>query len=335
MKKFLTHWLRRAYRLLIKNKLIRYTWLLALLLFSTYQCSEYGLFKRPNTFEKAFLPTLNAAENVTAFSIQKNSHELQFTHTERGWFVVENAISIPVADSSVQPFLQLFASLKVVRYQNSDSACENQATVNLTLINGKTIAFWIKNYHTPDGLTAIQRCDEQQILLTKQNLQPLLSLSINRFRNAIICTIKTKELTQLKIQKSDSSFYYQREKNRWQYQDIEHWLVYDDSLNQCLKIVEDWRSTQFYDRDRDFLQKKYEQHRLTFYTAHDSTQLTHFYQNNHHILASSANPTAFFELDSIQLAHLTPLFSARAFLYAKPKPKKKPIVVPKEIPLTE
>ena len=85
--------LRAFYRIFIKNRFIRWTWMLALVLFGVRYATERGLAWKKTPLSKTVVSI--TAESVSAFTIRRGEDdEITFTIGDSAWLVVKNNITL-------------------------------------------------------------------------------------------------------------------------------------------------------------------------------------------------------------------------------------------------
>ena len=103
--------LRLAYRLLIRNRIIRWTWLLALVLYGVKIGTDRGFAWRKTPSAKTIF-TVSPA-NIESFTIQNaTSEDLTFSRQDTVWLVVKNNVTIRLPEDSVRPYLDLFSRME-------------------------------------------------------------------------------------------------------------------------------------------------------------------------------------------------------------------------------
>ena len=103
--------LRLAYRLLIRNHFIRWTWLLALALYGVKIATDRGLAWRKTPASKIVF-TLSPT-SIESFRIQNSDgEELTFSRNDSVWIGVKNNISVQLQEDSVRLYLDLFSKME-------------------------------------------------------------------------------------------------------------------------------------------------------------------------------------------------------------------------------
>ena len=105
--------LRAFYRIFIKNRFIRWTWMLALVLFGVRYATERGLAWKKTPLSKTVV-SLPAA-TISAFTIRHgDDDEMTFTLGDTVWLVVKNNVTLRLPIDSIQPFLFIFEKMDAV-----------------------------------------------------------------------------------------------------------------------------------------------------------------------------------------------------------------------------
>ena len=144
--------LRGFYRIFIKNRFIRWTWMLALLLFGVRYATERGLAWKKTPLSKTVVSIPSAS--VSSFTIRRGEDdEMTFTLADTGWLVVKNNVTLRLPIDSVQPYLSIFEKMDAVNINVLNDVEFEQlngkqhSEITVTQSNNKNHSFTLKKTH--------------------------------------------------------------------------------------------------------------------------------------------------------------------------------------------
>ncbi len=99
--------LRATYRFFIKNRFIRWTWMLALAIWGVKVATDRGLAWKKAPLSKTVLSI--PSQTVSSFTIRQNEDEdITFTLADTVWLAVKNNVTLRLPADSVSVFLSVF-----------------------------------------------------------------------------------------------------------------------------------------------------------------------------------------------------------------------------------
>ena len=298
--------LRLAYRLLIRNNFIRWTWLLALALYGVKIATDRGLAWRKTPASKTVF-TLSPA-SVESFMVQNSDgEELTFSRNDSVWIGVKNNVSIQLQEDSVRLYLDLFSKMErlaIKTLDNTEGVSEAiQGRVFLFLKNNVKDSFSI--YYTAldsasnEKLTFIKHGNERLLQGVRGDWQSVLNKNFDDFRNHTLLNFSVKEANELSFQSPMDTLNLFRKDSTWR---TAFRRPFDPVLfKNHLENLAILRGPIFYDADRDLLVDRKIANRLIIKTPTDTAVITAFRMDKDFVVHSSCNPDNYFKMDSIAM----------------------------------
>lgn len=298
--------LRAAYRIFIKNRFIRWVWMLALAIWGVRVATERGLAWKKAPLSKTIISI--PPKTVSAFTIRQNEDEdITFTLADTNWLVVKNNITLRLPADSIQPFLSVFEKMDAIAL-NMLTAEESEKVQNkkhfdiaITKKNNATENFSVyfngKDSISQETFTYIKRPNENALQGIKGDLLAVFSKDFNDFRNKTLLNFKKDSTIYLTIKSPIDSYSFVRHDNLWASRNSQFQL----SQNEFQKYVSNLqilRGDKFYDNDRDILTPVKIDKQLVVYLPTDTVVLTSFKLEKGYILHSTQNKEAYFRVDS-------------------------------------
>ena len=307
--------IRAIYRIFIKNRFIRWVWILGLSLWGVKWLTDNAIIKKKSFFSKTILKI--PAEDIHTFTIQKaNDEEMIFTRNESNWLIVKNDVTISVPEDSVAAFLNIFNKMESSAIKKlSENVADDEAVrkaeskyLYKIFINHKnnatdsiSVFYTAKDSASNDTLTFVQLNNERILHGLKENLMGLLGKDFNDFRRKNLLDFSRKNVSKLVMRNPlDTATFYAKDTSNWAFFN-DRYSVVSDSLNTYLKSIEILRGSKFYDNSRDFKENKNIDNQLVIYTKDDSMTLTAYRRERLFILHSSANNENYFKVDSTNI----------------------------------
>jgi hypothetical protein len=304
--------IRAIYRILIKNRLIRWVWILGLSLWGVKWLTDNAIIKKKSFFSKTILAI--PKEDIHTFTIQKaNDEEIIFTRNDANWLIVKNDVTISVSEDSVAAFLTVFnkmesSAIKKLSENTADDEAVKKAESRYLykiFINHKNSAtdsisvfYTVQDSLSDDTLTFVQINNERILHGVKNDLMGLLRKDFNDFRSKKLLNFSRANATKLVfLNPLDTAIFYAKDTVNWTFFNNKN-SVLSDSLNAYLKSIGILRGGRFYDASRDFKENKNIDNQLVIYTKDDSTKLTAYRRERLFILHSSSNNDNYFQIDS-------------------------------------
>lgn len=298
--------LRLAYRLLIRNRFIRWTWLLALALYGVKIATDKGLAWRKTPSSKTvFALSPSAIDN---FTLQNSEgEELTFSRNDTVWIVVKNNISVALPEDSIRPYLDLFCTMERLAIKTLDNTEGSEFALRGRLFifqkNGVKDSFSI--YYTAldslsnEKLTFIKHGEERLLQGIRGDWQGILHKDFDDFRNRQLFNFSLKEANELSFQSPTDTLNLFRKDSTWRtaYRRPFNPILFKNHLEN-LNIL---RSPVFYDADRDLLVDRKITNRFVIKTPTDTAVITAFRMDKNFVIHSSCNPDNYFKMDSINM----------------------------------
>ena len=139
--------LRGFYRIFIKNKIIRWAWMLGLAVWGVKWASENFLKTKNAFFSKTILSI--SPDDVAAFTIRKGDEETTFARADSVWLVVKNDVTIKIPTDSVAVYLNLFSKMTSYSIKKLSDKPEDEGVDDKALFK----IFISKNNNTTDSLS--------------------------------------------------------------------------------------------------------------------------------------------------------------------------------------
>lgn len=307
--------LRGFYRFFIKNKIIRWAWMLGLAVWGVKWASENFLKTKNAFFSKTILSI--SPDDVAAFTIRKGDEETTFARADSVWLVVKNDVTIRIPDDSVAVYLNLFSkmtsySIKKLSDKPEDEGVDDKAlfkifiSKNNNTTDSLSIFYTVKDSVSGNILTYIKLPKERLLHGIEGNWVTLFDKDFNDFRNAQILTFSRADVSKVTLRsRLDTTTFYAKDTANWTYSN-DRYLVLNDSFNTYLKSInhlslQSMKQTggKFYDAARDFRDIKKIENQLVIYLKEDSITLTAYRRERSFILHSTQNPESYFQVDSV------------------------------------
>ncbi len=310
--------LRGFYRFFIKNKIIRWAWMLGLAVWGVKWASENFLKTKNAFFSKTILSI--SPDDVAAFTIRKGDEETTFARADSVWLVVKNDVTIRIPNDSVAIYLNLFSQLTSYSIKKlSDNPDENTEwglddkalykifiSKNNNTTDSLSIFYTAKDSISGNVLTYIKLPKERLLHGIEGNLMTIFDKDFNGFRNAQILSFSRADVSKVTLRnRLDTATFYAKDTANWTYSN-DKYLVLNDSFNTYLKSINHLSlrnlkpvNGQFYDASRDFKDIKKIENQLVIYFKEDSATLTAYRRERSFILHSTQNTESYFQVDSV------------------------------------
>ena len=307
--------LRGFYRIFIKNKIIRWAWMLGLAVWGVKWASENFLKTKNAFFSKSILSI--SPDDVAAFTIRKGDEETTFARADSVWLVVKNDVTIRIPTDSVAVYLNLFSkmtsySIKKLSDKPEDESIEDKAlfkifiSKNNNTTDSLSIFYTAKDSVSGNILTYIKLPKERLLQGIEGNLVTLFDKDFNDFRNVQVLSFTRADVSKVTLRsRLDTATFYAKDTANWTYSN-DRYMVLNDSFNTYLKSINhlSLRSMKsvggkYYDASRDFKDIKKIENQLVIYFKEDSATLTAYRRERHFILHSTQNPESYFQMDSV------------------------------------
>ncbi len=298
--------LRTFYRLFIKNRFIRWTWMLAIVLFGVRYATERGLAWKKTPLSKTIVSIPPAS--VSAFTIrQGEDEETTFSLADTGWLVVKNNVTLRLPLDSVQPFLSIFEKMDAINVNVlTDTEFEHLKTkqhteITLTQSNNTNHSFSVfyTQYDSLSNqiLTFIKLPNENALQGIKGDLLPIFNKNFDDYRNKTLLNIAKDSILKLTFSSPMDTFSFIKRNDNWIPQNIQYRL-FQTAFQEYLQNVSILRGAKFYDGDRDILTSPKIQNQLFVYLPSDTIVLTNYKLEKGYIFHSTQNNEAFFRVDT-------------------------------------
>jgi hypothetical protein len=294
--------LRLAYRLLIRNNFIRWTWLLALVLYGVKVATDKGLAWRRTPSSKTIF-TISPAD-IESFTIQNGDGEdLTFSRQDTIWLAVNN-VMVRLPEDSVRPYLGLFSRMErlAVKIPVEGAAYHAKAHISLFEKSGKKHLFAIFSTTldslSNEYLTFLTRPDERLLNGVRGDWQALLNKNFDDFRDHRLFNFSIKNANYMSFQNSMDTMNVSRKDSTWRspYSRFFDPIPFKNHVEN-LNIL---RGGIFYDDDRDLLADRKISNRLIVISPTDTAIITAFRLDNFYVVHSSCNPNNYFKMETIE-----------------------------------
>lgn len=307
--------LRGFYRIFIKNKIIRWAWMLGLSVWGVKWASENFLKTKNAFFSKTILSI--SPDDVAAFTIRKGDEETTFARADSVWLVVKNDVTIKISTDSVAVYLNLFSkmtsySIKKLSDKPEDESTEDKALFKIFISKNNNTTDSLSIFYTANDsvsgniLTYIKLPKERLLHGIEGNWVTLFNKDFNDFRNAQILSFSRADVSKITLRsRMDTVSFYAKDTANWTFSN-DKFVVLNDSFNTYLKSINhlSLRNTKqaggkFYDAAREFKEIKKIENQLVIYFKEDSATLTAYRRERYFILHSTQNPENYFQVDSV------------------------------------
>jgi hypothetical protein len=298
--------LRTAYRLLILNKIIRWTWVLALLLYGVKVGTDRGFAWYRTPASKTIFK--QSPELIESFRIQNElSENITFSRQDSVWLVVKNNITLRLPEDSVKPYLLLFSkierlSVKSIQTDEGIERVGEKPKFRVVIFGEKGISHSLLVYYEDmdslinERLTFIKLADERLLNGVRGDWMQILGRNFDDFRDRRYFDFPLTDANQISFQSPVDTLNFFCKDSVWSNRSnvaIEPFVF--KNFVENLAIL---RGPFFYDADRDLLAERKVSNRLIVKTPTDTAILTAFKLDNFYVVHSSRNPTNFFRIDS-------------------------------------
>jgi hypothetical protein len=319
----MTYILRLFYRTFIKNKFVRWTWLLALGIWGAKWASQNLIPLEKNNTAK-ILMQIDPAD-ISTFNIKNGEDETIYARLDTGWVVVKNHITAKIPLDSIQPILDLLSKIESKGLYTegvNQSPYNPKVNVEVNTKNGTKYSFSIvyapKSQENNITETYIKIPKNMSLHLIEGNWQLLLNSDIDKYRNNMLLNFSPKNITKFELRsRRDTAIFYKKDTN---------WIVLKPlySVNQYrfknyLQMLSILRGSQFYDKSIDLKDAKNIDNQLVISTLSDSILLTATQlRTGGYALNTTQNEDIFFKMDSINT--IFPI--SKSFLIAQKKKRR-------------
>jgi hypothetical protein len=301
MRKFL----RLAYRLLIRNRFIRWTWLLALVLYGVKVGTDKGFaWRRSPTTKTIFTVSPN---NIESFTIQNAAAEdLTFSRQDTTWLVVKNNVTLRLPEDSVRLYLDLFSKMErlaVKTEANTEGGALAQWQVNLVEKNGVRRSFYVHYtaYDTlsDENLTFLRLGNERLLNGVRGNWAEVLSRNFDDYRNRHLFNFSLNQAAEIAFQSpEDTLVFFRRSRQDSTWRNHNKLFIEPIVFQNYVENLNLLRGGVFYDADRDLLADRKISNRLIVKTPTDTAIVIAYKLDNFYVVHSSCNPNNYFRMDS-------------------------------------
>ena len=307
--------LRGAYRLLIRNKFIRWTWLLALALYGVKIATDRGLAWNKTVSSKTIFTA--SPSDIESFTIQKTGdEEVTFSRQDTVWIAIKNNIMVRLPDDSVRVYLDLFSKIErlavktvsnaLAKKEATEGALETQNLPKwrVSLLQKNAIKSSLSIYYTAldslsnENLTFIKLEEERLLHGVKGEWTTVLSKNFDDFRDRRLLCFSMKEAATLSFQNPIDTLNVFRKDAIWRspYNRLFNPVLFKNYVEN-LDIL---RGSIFYDEDRDLLVDRKISNRLIIKTPTDTAIITAFRLDNYFVVHSTCNPDNYFKIAAIE-----------------------------------
>lgn len=298
--------LRGFYRIFIKNRFIRWTWLLALVLLGVRYATERGLAWKKTPLSKTVVSI--PAASVSTFTIMRGEDdEMTFTLGDTCWLVVKNNITVRLPIDSVQPYLSIFEKMDAVNINVLNDAeferlnSKQHSEITVTQTNNKNLSFSVfyteKDSFSNNLITYIKLPNENALQGIKGDLLSVFNKQFDDYRDKTILKVNKDSILSLTLKSPIDTVYLVRRGNNWVSRNTKYRLIQPE-LQQYLQNLQILRGAKFFDGDRDILTQPKIQNQLIVYLPSDTIVLTNYKLEKGYILHSTQNNEAYFRFDS-------------------------------------
>ncbi len=298
--------LRAFYRIFIKNRFIRWTWMLALVLVGVRFATERGLAWKRTPLSKTVISIPSAS--VSAFTIRRGEDdEMTFTLADTGWLVVKNNITLRLPIDSVKPFLAVFEKMDAVNINVLNDVefkrlkTKPHSDITITQSNNTNHLFSVfyteRDSFSNDLVTYIKLPNENALQGIKGDLLSVFNKKFDDYRDKTLLNIPKDSLLSLTLISPIDTFSLIRRNNKWVPKKTQYRLLQNE-FQQYLENLFILRGAKFFDGDRDILTQPKIQNQLVIYLSSDTIVLTNYKLEKGYILHSTQNKEAYFRFDS-------------------------------------
>lgn len=298
--------LRAAYRILIKNRFIRWVWMLALAIWGVKAITDRGLALKHAPLSKTIISIPPKA--VSAFTIRQNEDEdITFTLTEKGWLAVKNNITLRLPTDSVNVFLSVFEKMDAIALNilTADEiekiSAKRRFDILITKKNNTSQSFSVyyndRDSISQEAFTYIKLPNENALQGIKGDLLAVFNRNFDDFRDNTLLNFKKDSTIYLTIKSPVDSYSFVRRNINWVSRNTDFRLSQED-FQKYVSNLQILRGAKFYDGDREILTPMKIDKQLVVYLPKDTVVLTSFRLEKDYILHSTQNKEAYFRVDS-------------------------------------
>jgi hypothetical protein len=297
--------LRWAYRLLIRNKFIRWTWLLALVLYGVKITTDRGLAWKKTPSSKTIFTV--QPSDIESFTIQNQGDEdLTFSRQDTVWIAVKNNIMVRLSDDSVSIYLDLFSKIErlaVKTLSNTEGVAESPKW-QVSIFNKNGAKHSLSIYYTAldslsnENLTFVKLENERLLHGVRGDWQMVLSKNFDDFRDRRLLNFSIREASEMSFQNPTDTLNVFRKDTTWRspYNRLFNPVLFKNHVEN-LNIL---RGSIFYDEDRDLLVDRKMSNRLIIKTPTDTAIITAFRLDNYFVVHSTCNPDNYFKMEATE-----------------------------------
>ncbi len=304
--------LRLAYRLLIRNKIIRWTWLLALVLYGVKIATDRGLAWKKTPSSKTIFAV--SPSDIESFTIQNTGDEdVTFSRQDTVWIAVKNNIIVRLSDDSVRVYLDLFSKIERLAVKTlSNVLARNEATEGVgetpkwrvSIFEKKGTKHLLSIHYTAldslsnENLTFVKLGNERLLHGVRGDWQTVLSKNFDDFRDRRLLNFSIGEASEMSFQNSTDTLNVFRKDTTWRspYNRLFDPILFKNHVGN-LNIL---RGSIFYDEDRDLLVDRKMSNRLIIKTPTDTAIITAFRLDNYFVVHSTCNPDNYFKMEATE-----------------------------------
>lgn len=306
--------IRGFYKIFIKNRFIRFAWMLGLSVWGVKWATDTYLVNKNAFFSKTILSF--PPDDITTFTVRQGDNDIIFARADSNWLVVHNNITVPLPYDSVAVFLQVFRQLESHSIKKLPDVSPTVSEGNNTTENPNIVVFVTrknnitdslsifyaeKNSLTGQTLTYCKLPKERLLHGVKPDLNRIFGIEFNSFRNDLLLSINRADISKITFRNpADTVSFYAKDSVNWTFSQ-DRSSVLADSFNLFVKNMGILRGGKFYDRSRDFTDKKNLIQQCIIYFEEDSAVLTTYRRERLFIIHSSQNKDNYFQVDSLNL----------------------------------
>jgi hypothetical protein len=307
--------LRGAYRLLIRNTFIRWTWLLALALYGVKIATDRGFAWKKTVPSKTIFAV--SPSDIESFTIQNaGGEDVIFSRQDSVWIAVKNNIIVRLPDDSVRVYLDLFSKIERLAVKTVPNViARNEATeggaetlnlpkwrVSVIQENGVksslSIHYAALDSLSNENLTFLKLGEERLLHGVRGDWMQVLGKNFDDFRDRRLLSFSLKEAAEMSFQNPTDTLNAFRKDTTWRspYNRLFNPALFKNHVDN-LAIL---RGSIFYDEDRDLLVDRKMSNRLIIKTPTDTAVITAFRLDNYFVVHSTCNPDNYFKMEAIQ-----------------------------------
>ena len=298
--------LRGFYRIFIKNRFIRWVWMLALAIWGVRVATERGLAWQKAPLSKTVMAI--PSSTISSFTIRRNEDdEITFSQEDTCWLVVKNNITLRLPTDSMKTFLSVFE--KMDRIELKTLAQEDLTLLNkhfhfdilMTKKNNTTLSFSVY-YNDRDSIsqepfTYIKLPNDNTLQGIKGDLIAAFDKNFDNYRDKTLLNIPRDSIVSLIFKSPFESLSFYRRDSSWLFSNKQVYVL-QNPFRQYISNLLILRGVKFYEGDRDILSESKIQNQLVVHLPSDSIILTNYQLEKYHVLHSTQNNDAFFQIDS-------------------------------------